>query len=403
MTEAEANALLESYRNNPNVERAAQEVMDAEAAERADRRGAEKRAEEMRKVFNAAAGIAPPEPPKPEFEPIQAYSAAELRAEDIKPVPVIVDGLLPAGLSLLAGAPKRGKSWMALDLAYSVATGKPFLGRRVTQGKSLYLDLESGKSRAKGRLAKLIPGAWPDTLKITHRADLLGDNGKLLLQIEHWLQNNPDTKLIIIDTVGRVKGGGRRGENAYETDTRMYGALQALALKYGVAIVGIHHYKKGVEDGDDWFEKISGSMGLTGVCDTVMALTGKRDEPDCILKTSSRDFEGIGDIVLRFDGGSWIVQGTDPQAYAAEKAYRESGIVRGILALMEAQSAWQGSPQQLIDAITAVYQGQLESYSTNKFSAELDGLCGQLYERDGIMVRRKKVVGRRIIALSRDT
>ena len=321
---------------------------------------------------------------------------------DIKAVPVIVDGLLPAGLSLLAGAPKRGKSWLVLDLALAVATGRTFLGRRVKMGKSLYLDLESGKSRVKNRLSKLIPGPWPENLKISHRADLLGDNGKLLLQIEDWLEKNPDTRLIVIDTVGRVKGGGRRGENAYETDTRIYGALQALALKYGVAIVGVHHYKKGVEDGDDWFEKISGSMGLTGVCDTVMALTGKRDEPDCILKTSSRDFEGIGDIVLRFDGGTWVVQGVDPQAYAAEKAYRESGIVRGILALLHEQPEWQGTAAQLLDAVVEVYHGQLETHNTAKFAALLEGLTGDLYERDGVVFRRKLVRGKKLILLNRE-
>ncbi len=403
MTEAEADAFLDSFYNDPKVEAAAQEVMDAEAAERAEKKAAEKRAEEMRKVLNAAAGVAPepPAPPKPEFEPIKAYTAAELRAMDLKAMTVIVDGLLPAGFSLLAGAPKRGKSWMALDLAYSVATGKPFLGRRTMQGRVLYLDLESGPNRAQSRMGILVPGQWPDTLSITHRADLLGDNGKLLLQIEDWLNRYPDTRLIIIDTIGRVKGAGRRGENAYETDTRTYGALQQLAMERGVAIIGIHHYRKGVDDGDDWFEKISGSMGLTGVCDTVMALTGKREEQDCILKTSSRDFEGIGDIVLRFDGGTWVVQGTDSQAYAAEKAYRESGIVRGILALMDAQPEWQGEPSKLLDAITQVYRGQLETYAVNKFGAAVDAIVGEIYERDGVVIRRQKVHGRRILLINK--
>ena len=401
MTKAEADALLDSYLKNPNVEAAARAVMESDAAARVERKAQEKRDAEAAFVLHQAAGLPSPEPPKPAFEPIKAYTAAELRAMDLKAMTVIVDGLLPAGFSILAGAPKRGKSWMALDLAYSVATGKPFLGRRVIQGESLYLDLESGQIRAKKRMGILFPGAWPNTLHIAHRADLLGDNGKLLLQIEDWLNNHPNTRLIIIDTIGRVKGGGRRGENAYETDTRTYGALQQLAMERGVAIVGIHHYRKGVEDGDDWFEKISGSMGLTGVCDTVMALTGKREEQDCVLKTSSRDFEGIGDIVLRFEGGAWVVQGTDPAAYAADKAYRESGIVRGVLALMEAQPEWQGSATELLDAITKIYQGRLETYSSNKFASEFDKVVADLYERDGVTCRRKVVRGRKVILLNK--
>ncbi len=371
--------------------------MDAEAAERAEKKEAEKRAQ----AFREAVGMPPAAAPKPAFEPIVAYTAAALREKEVKPLPVFVEGLIQAGFSLLAAAPKRGKSWLMLSLAYAVATGGTFLGRRTKKAEVLYLDLESGESRVKKRMAILVPGPWPTNLHITHRADLLGDNGKLLMQIEDWLDKHPDTKLIIIDTVGRVKGGGRRGENAYETDTRLYGALQALALVRGIAIIGVHHYKKGVEDGDDWFEKISGSMGLTGVCDTVLAITGKRDEQECILKSSSRDFDVIGDMVLRFEGGAWYVVGTDPQAHAADKAYRESGIVRGILALMDAQPEWQGEPSKLLDAITAVYRGQLETYAVNKFGAAVDAIVGEIYERDGVVIRRQKIRERRVLLINR--
>jgi hypothetical protein len=389
----------QSLNSNPGGVSAAQTVRDKQAAARAERKAQEKRDAEMGLVIRQAAAINLAGPAKPAFESIIAYTARELRARDIKPTPVIVDGLLPAGFSILAGAPKRGKSWMALDLAISVATGRPFLGRRTLKGKVLYLDLESGESRAKKRLSILLPGEWPEDLYITHRADMLGDNGKLLLQIEEWLDKNPDTRLIIVDTIGRVKGGGRRTENAYETDTRLFGALQALAVARGIAILGIHHYKKGVEDGDDWFEKISGSMGLTGVCDTVLALTGKRDEQDCVLKSSSRDFEGIGDMVLRFDGGSWVVQGTDPHVYATEKAYCESGVVRGVLALLDTQPEWQGTPTQLLDAVGEVYHGQLETYNASKFSTALERVMGQLYDRDGVVIVRKKVKGHRVFSI----
>ena len=340
-------------------------------------------------------------PQKPAFQPIEAYSAKDLREKKIKAAPVVVDGLLPAGLSVLAGAPKRGKSWLALALAIAVATGGTFLERKTKQGKVLYLDLESGEFRAQSRLSKLIPGAWPEALFISHRADLLGDKGLLLDQIREWLDRNPDTRLVIVDTVGRVSGRGRPGEDAYNSDTRTYGPLQALALERGIAILGVHHYKKGVEDGDDWFEKISGSMGLTGACDTVLALTGKRDDPDCILKSSSRDFEGIGDMVLRFDG-VWTVQGTDPVAYAEERAYIKSGVVRGLLALMRSlnPSEWQGTVTQLLDAIQGVTDAPLGVYDAKQAGRELEQLERMLFEKDGIAIRRKIVRGARILSIT---
>lgn len=61
-------------------------------------------------AIRQAAAINLAGPAKPTFGSIIAYTARELRAKDIKPTPVIVDGLLPAGFSILAGAPKRGKS-----------------------------------------------------------------------------------------------------------------------------------------------------------------------------------------------------------------------------------------------------------------------------------------------------
>ena len=80
----------------------------------------------------------PPEPPKLEF-----YSAASLYGRTIERPPIIINNLIPAGLTVLAGAPKRGKSWMALKMALCIASGEPFLGMATSKGAVLYLDLES--------------------------------------------------------------------------------------------------------------------------------------------------------------------------------------------------------------------------------------------------------------------
>ena len=45
----------------------------------------------------------------------------------------IVDGLIPLGLTILAGAPKSGKSWMMLDIALAVSSGRPFFGKETEQ------------------------------------------------------------------------------------------------------------------------------------------------------------------------------------------------------------------------------------------------------------------------------
>lgn len=48
--------------------------------------------------------------------------------------PAVIDGLLPAGTYLLAGAPKIGKSFLVLQMAYQVSMGTPFLGFSSRQG-----------------------------------------------------------------------------------------------------------------------------------------------------------------------------------------------------------------------------------------------------------------------------
>ena len=63
-----------------------------------------------------------------------------------------VETLLPQGLCMLAGAPKIGKSWMALDLALHVAKGEALWGLKVHPGTVLYLCLEDGNGRIHDRL-----------------------------------------------------------------------------------------------------------------------------------------------------------------------------------------------------------------------------------------------------------
>jgi hypothetical protein len=90
-------------------------------------------------------------------QPDDGINAADLMSLDIPPPVEIVPGLLIEGHSLLCGKPKGGKSWMALEVAIAVASGRPALcGFQTVQGDVLYLALEDGKRRLQGRLRKLL-------------------------------------------------------------------------------------------------------------------------------------------------------------------------------------------------------------------------------------------------------
>ena len=128
------------------------------------------------------------------------FTAAELDKMDLPPVQWAVPGLLPAGLSFLVAAPKMGKSWMALDLCLAVASGGEWLGRKVNQGPTLYLDLEDSANRAQARMRTLLDGftAAPETCTFRLLAPILGPD--LFKILDEWVTANPGAKVVCIDT-----------------------------------------------------------------------------------------------------------------------------------------------------------------------------------------------------------
>ena len=79
-------------------------------------------------------------------------SCEEIMTTVYKPIEFVIDGLLAQGLYILAGAPKVGKSWLALDMCLSIAKGESVLGQKTLQGTALYLCLEDSYARIQNRL-----------------------------------------------------------------------------------------------------------------------------------------------------------------------------------------------------------------------------------------------------------
>jgi RecA-family ATPase len=109
--------------------------------------------------------------PEKRVKALEAYSASSLYGVHLERPPLIIQNIIPAGLSVLAGAPKRGKSWLALAMGIAVATGSDFLGMGTRKGDVLYMDLESRQYRVQDRLQQLMPGNFPERLWITHDAE----------------------------------------------------------------------------------------------------------------------------------------------------------------------------------------------------------------------------------------
>ena len=200
---------------------------------------------------------------------LETITAEDLQNRTYEPTHFLVDELIPEGLHILAGAPKIGKSWLALWLCLCIAQGQPLWNFATTQGEALYLSLEDSFQRIQTRLFDLTEDA-PPTLHFAIMADTLKHG--LEQQIEQFLTEHPTTKLVVIDTLQRVRSAGS-DSNLYANDYQDIGLLKRLADRRHIAILLIHHLRK-LHD-DDPMNMISGSTGLSGAADSTFVLQKK--------------------------------------------------------------------------------------------------------------------------------
>jgi hypothetical protein len=203
----------------------------------------------------------------------------------------VIPGILSAGLTLLVAKPKLGKSFLCLLLAMGLANGKVWESE-VEPQKTLYLALEDTRARLRKRLKSI---GLEDPCK---RVQLICNWVKVneLGELRRYLQNNPDTRLVIIDTLARF-ASWTPGNN-YHIDYEEISQYKALADSYGIALVLVHHESK--KRGQDRFDRVSGSTGLTAAVDAVITLERSRSGDEGTLFISSRDQEDT-EVTLRFN------------------------------------------------------------------------------------------------------
>ena len=273
---------------------------------------------------------------------LQTIDADTLQSTAYEPVSFVVDDLLPQGLHLLAGAPKIGKSWLALWLCLCISQGQPLWNFAVTQGEVLYLSLEDSFQRIQTRLFDLTEDA-PLTLHFAIMADTLKHG--LEQQIEQFLTEHPDTKLVVIDTLQRVRSTGN-DSNLYANDYQDIGLLKRLADRRHIAILLIHHLRK-LHD-DDPMNMISGSTGLSGAADSTFVLQkSSRLANIASLHCTGRD---IPDRTLKLEFGEedhiWKLLEDSKTCSGASKVSTLQ-LVHLFSELLRADPTYLGSPSAL--------------------------------------------------------
>ena len=226
--------------------------------------------------------------------------AGTLLTTPLPPTRFIIGGILPQGLHILAGAPKIGKSWLALMICLRVASGEALWDFQVSRGTVLYLCLEDSFTRIQNRLFDIADDA-PENLHFAIMSEVIGEG--LENQIEDFLKKHPDTVLIVIDTLQRIRKV-TADINQYAGDYRDIGILKALADKYRIAILLVHHLRK--MNDDDPMNMISGTTGISGATDSNFVLKkDKRGGNSATLYCVGRDIE-YRELRLEFDNNTHL-------------------------------------------------------------------------------------------------
>jgi len=268
------------------------------------------------------------EPGEQKVYGLHIWSASELLAAEFPEPPWVVPGLLPVGLTLLAGRPKVGKSWLALQLVGAVASGGVFLGQRAERGKCLYLALEDSPRRLQGRmrLQNWASGGDADFVTVGQAGDLLPLNGpqRGAAQLAIMIRER-GYRLIVIDTLSRAVRGD---QNDASVMAEGLSPLQETAHANGCAVLLIDHHNKtaaATGDGGDGLPAFDATLNILGstakaaIADALWGLYRTPGRAGATLAIVGRDVEER-QLLLRHDPVTriWQSEGTADEVRLTE-------------------------------------------------------------------------------------
>jgi hypothetical protein len=230
-------------------------------------------------------------------------NAAQLLADDeVKLPPEIIEGVLHQGLKCIIGSSSKArKTWLLLDMALSVCTGKPFWKWPTKQGRVLYINFEIPEAFIKSRLFKITKAKnLPDASNLDiwtlrgHAAPLW----KLLPELLATIQAGKYA-LIIVDPI--YKGLGGRDENSAGDISELCNELERLAVETGAAIVFAAHYSKGNQSGKEAMDRIGGSGVFARDADSIITLTKHDEEGAYTVELILRNLPEQPPFVMRWN------------------------------------------------------------------------------------------------------
>ena len=318
---------------------------------------------------------------------LHTVSMSELYETVYQSRPPVIDGLLYFGTYLFAGAPKVGKSFLMAQLAYHVSTGLSLWGYTVHKGTVLYLALEDDHRRLQGRLYRMFGMDGTGNLRFAIYAKQLGVG--LEEQLKKFVREHPDTKLIIIDTLQKVREAGG-DKYSYANDYEVVGKLKRLADDCGICLLLVHHTRK--QQADDKFDMISGTNGLLGAADGAFLLQKeKRTDGSAILDVAGRDQQEQRLYLTKDrDRLVWELERTETELWVEPP----DPVLEAIAALVTTDKpTWSGTATELVTALDV-------DLKPNTLTMRLNVNAGRLLNEHGIRYESSRSHAGRKITLA---
>ena len=316
---------------------------------------------------------------------LQTVSMTELYDTLYPPRTLVVDGFLYGGTYLFVGAPKVGKSFFMGQLAYHVAMGLSLWDYPVRKGTVLYLALEDDYARLQRRLSQMFGIESADNLYFATQAKTLKEG--LDGELEEFVKQHTDARLIIIDTLQKVREVG--GETfSYSNDYEIVTKLKAFSDKYGICLLVVHHTRK-MESGDS-FDMISGTNGLLGAADGAFIMQKKkRTDNTAVLDIVGRD-QPDQELTIEFDRECciWKFKKAETELWKQPPNPLLEAINEF---LAEGRPEWEGTATELLKQLPDM------QLSANVLSRKLNVVNSQLLNDYGIFYDNKRGHERRII------
>lgn len=320
-------------------------------------------------------------------EGLDAKSLVEILDTTFPPQIPLIEDFLYTGTYLFAGAPKLGKSFFMAQIGFHISTGTPIWNHAVHKGTVLYLALEDNFARIQKRLSKMFDMA--DTDKFFFAIESKSLNEGLDLQMDNFIKEHPDTKLIIIDTLQKIREVGG-DKYSYASDYEIITKLKSFADRHNIGILVVHHTRK--MESSDAFDMISGTQGLLGAADGAFIMQKeKRTENKAILDISGRDQQDQK-LHLKFDVERcvWDLEKAETELWKAPPDPLLEAVSR-VLTLENPK--WEGTATELV----ALLDGM--EIAANVITRKLNVKADELYNKYHIRFASDHPHGQRRIIL----